>query len=517
MANKPINMSKIRHVLRLYTQGLSKLQIAFHAGVSRNTLKKYIKEFVKSKLTYEEINELSDKDLEELFVYRNELKPASDRLQTLFDLLPYIDKELKRKGVTRRLLWEEYKQKHPGGYGLTQFKQYYFNWKGRVNPTMRMEHKAGDKMFIDFAGDKLSFIDKTTGEIKWAEIFVAILGASQLTYVEAILTQQKEDLIGATENAIHYFKGVPLAIVPDNLKSAVTKSSKYEPTLNDTFADFGLHYGTTILAARSYKPRDKALVENAVNIIYTRVYARFRNTQYFSLEELNADIWIALEEHNATPLTGRNYSRKQQFDEVEKNTLQELPVLRYQLKKQQYVTVMKNGHVSLAEDKHYYSVPYRFIGKKIKIMYSGHTVEMFFNYERIALHKRLKSPYNYTTDKNHLASTHRFVSDWSPEKFTSWADGIHEDVKLYILKILDRKQHPEQGYKSCVGILSFAKKFGNERLIKACQRALGYGVYNYKTIQAILEKGMDALSNDELDEQLTMPTHENIRGENYYQ
>jgi len=516
MANKPINMSKIRQVLRLYTQGRSKLQIAFHTGVSRNTLKKYIKEFLKSKLSYEEINELSDKDLEDLFVFKNELKPLSKRLQTLHDLFPYIDKELKRRGVTRRLLWQEYKKNHPDGFAISQFKQYFATWKDQVNPTMRMEHKAGDKMYIDFAGDKLSFVDKTTGEIKWVEIFVAVLGASQLTYVEAVLSQKKEDLIGATENALHYFEGVPQAIVPDNLKSAVTKSNKYEPTLNETFEDFANHYGTTILAARAYSPRDKALVEKAVNIIYTRVYARLRNTQYFSLEDLNADIWIALEEHNLVQLTGRNYSRRQQFNEIEKNALQPLPVLRYELKKQQYVTVMKNGHVSLAEDRHYYSVPYRFIGRKIKIMYSIHSVEMFYNYERIALHKRLKSPHNYTTDKEHMASSHQFVADWSPEKFTSWADAIHEDVKLYILKILGRKQHPEQGYKSCVGILSFAKKYGNDRLIKACQRALGYGIYNYKTIQTILEKGMDAVTSEEESEQLIMPMHDNIRGQNYY-
>jgi transposase len=381
---------------------------------------------------------------------------------------------------------------------------------------MRMEHKAGDKLYVDFAGQKLTIVDKQTGEIQEVEIFVAILGASQLTYVEAVMSQQKEDFIGACESALHFYGGVPLAIVPDNLKSAVTKSSKYEPTLNESFADFAQHYGTIILPARAYKPRDKALVENAVRIVYTRIYAKLRNNVYFTLEEINLAILSALEEHNKAHLRGRNYSRIQQFEEIERSTLLPLPALRYELKKHLFATVMKNGHVALSADKHYYSVPYRFIGKKVKVMFSRTMVEIYYSYERIAEHKRIKSPYNYTTDQEHLASAHRFVSEWTPEYFLSWADKIHEDVKLYVLKILDRKQHPEQAYKSCVGILSFSKKVGNERLIKACQRALGYGLYNYKTIQQILEMGLDKFDEPE-NEQLEMPLHDNIRGKEYYQ
>ena len=509
-------MIKIRQILRLQSQGLSKLQIAAQTGIARNTLKKYIKEFTSSGLSFEEINELSDKELEDLFV-KPEDRPLNERLQTLFSLFPAIEKELKRKGVTRELLWKEYKTNHPDGVGLSQFKHYFSQWKAQVNPTMHMEHKAGDKLYVDFAGDKLEIINEQTGEIKPVEVFVAILGASQLTYVEAVMTQQKEDFIFACENALHYCSGVPRAIVPDNLKSAVSKSSKYEPTLNETFADFAEHYGTTILPARAYRPRDKALVENAVRIIYTRIYVKVKRQQYFTLQDLNAAILTALEEHNNAPLRGRNYSRRQQFDEVERNTLMPLPELRYELKKHQYATVAKNGHVGLSADKHYYSVPYRFIGKKVKLLYSRSSVEIFYNYERIALHERTKSAYRYTTQKDHMASTHRFVSEWTPERFTSWAAGIHEDVRLYVLKVLDRKQHPEQAYKSCMGILGFAKKVGNDRLIKACQRALGYGAYNYKTIQKILERELDLRDAPDETDQLQMPFHDNIRGENYYQ
>lgn len=304
------------------------------------------------------------------------------------------------------------------------------------------------------------------------------------------------------------------------------------PRLNESFADFADHYGTTILPARAYRPRDKALpgcraVEGAVKIVYSRIYAPLRKQVYSSLSELNAAIHLALEAHNDQLLRGRNYSRRLQFEEIERSALAPLPVLRYEFKKQLQATVMKNGHVCLGIDKHYrratpYSVPYRFIGKKVKLLYSNSVVEAYYHYERIALHKRVKSPYNYSTDKEHLASTHRFVTDWTPDRFLEWASSIHEDVRLYILKILDRKQHPEQAYRSCIGILSFAKKAGEQRLISACQRALSYGIYNYKTIhraagRTILEKNMDQYEDSLFADELPMPNHDNIRGEDYYQ
>jgi transposase len=516
MANTIISMSKIRQIIRLYTQGSSKLSIAAKTDVSRNTAKKYIQTFIASGFTFDEINELSDKELEDLFGKSNE-RPADERLQALRLCFPFIDKELKRKGVTRLMLWQAYVKENTNGFHYTQFCFYYNQWKAQVNPVMHVEHKAGDKMFVDFAGEKLCIVDKETGEIKEVEVFIAILGASQLTYVEAVMTQQKEDFIAACENAIHFYGGVPAAIVTDNLKSAVSKSSRYEPTLNETFEDFADHYSTTVLPTRAYRPRDKALVEGAVKIMYTRIYSLVRTNTHHTIEAINHAIKDALHQHNNHPLKGRHYSRQQQFDEVEKQALQSLPVLRDELKKQLYATVMKNGHICLGIDKHYYSVPYRYIGKKVKVLYSRSNVEVFYHYERIALHKRIKSPYTYTTDKEHLASTHRFVTEWTPERFIEWAESINDDVKLYILKILDRKQHPEQAYKSCMGILSFGRKAGNDRLIAACKRALGYGIYNYKTIQTILEKGMDFYDEENTEDNMLMPTHDNIRGQQYYQ
>jgi transposase len=413
------------------------------------------------------------------------------------------------------ILWERYKEQYPDGVGRSQFNHYFHEWKSESKGTMRIEHKAGDKMYVDYAGDKLQIVDKQSGEVKMVEVFVAILGASQLTYIEASQSQQKEDFIASCEHALHFYGGVPLAIVPDNLKSAVSKSNKYEPVINETLSDFASHYGTTILPARVYKPRDKALVENAVRLMYQRVYTKLHKQVFYCLEDLNTAIWLAMENHNQALLSNKSYSRRQQFDEIEKQALLPLPALCYELKKQCYATVMKNGHVCLGGDKHYYSVPYKHIGKKVTLRYSSTLVEVYYQYDQIALHKRTKSAYQYTSEKEHMASTHRFVSEWSPEKFIQWSQNIPPDVHDYIVHILNNKQHPEQNYKSCLGILSFAKKVGNERLIKACKRALSYEIFNFKMIQKILERGLDAQEEESPETQ--MPSHDNIRGEQYYQ
>ena len=318
-------MSKIRQILRLYTQGKSKLFISTHTGMSRNTVKKYITLFVDSKLSFDEIDKLTNKDLDDLFGYTSRLEP-SKRYNQLIACFPAINKELKRKGVTREIVWQEYNKTHKDAYRFTQFCKHYSSWKKQVNPVMHIEHKAGDKMFVDFAGEKLQIVDIESGEVKFLEVFVGILGASQLTYVEATESQKKEDFITACENAMNYFGGVPLAIVPDNLKSAVTKSDKYEPTLNETFADFAEHYNTTIIPARAYRPKDKSLVEGMVKIIYTRIYAVIRKEIFFSLPQLNEAIMIALENLNNSLLKGRDYSRRQQFEEVEKDKLSEVVI-----------------------------------------------------------------------------------------------------------------------------------------------------------------------------------------------
>lgn len=517
MANKPITMNKIRQIIKLHTHAKGKTFISEQTGISRNTVKKYVRIFKKLKTTYEAINQLSDQELLKIFSPAPVVKENYERYQELMQYMPHVDKMLRQKGNTRFKIWKEYKTKYPDGYLYTSFCIRYSDWTRKVNPAMHIVHKAGDKMFVDFAGEKLQIVDPLTGEIQDVEVFVAVLGCSQLTYAEACMSQKKEDFITACENAIHYFGGVPQAIVPDNLKSAVTKSNRYEPTLNEAFEDFSNHYQFTILPARAYRPKDKAVVEGTVKILYNRIYSNLPKAPHDSFDALNATMRHYLEEHNSILMKGRSYSRRQQFDEIERKMLQSLPIHRYEFKRQSVVTVMKNGHICLGEDKHYYSVPHKYTGKKVKIIYSRAVVEIYCQYERIALHKRLNSPYNYTTVEDHLASKHKFMSEWSAEKFIGWAESIHPDVKLFIERILDKKQHPEQAYKSCIGVLSFVKKVGKERLINACKRALDYGYYNYKIIQSILEKGLDLYPDHDPEIlQTEMPLHENIRGEEYY-
>jgi transposase len=514
MANKTIAMSKLRRLIQLHSQGKSKLFISKYLDLSRNTVDKYLLQYKLLGLPLEEVDKLADTDLDKLFfAQKNEGLPP--RLKVLYSFFPYMEKELKKTGVTRQLMWEEYISKHCDGVKRSQFNEHYNRWCKKVNPVMHISHKAGDKMYVDYAGKTLQIVDKESGEALQAQFFVAILGASQYTYAEASLSQGKEDFILSVENALHFFGGVPAAIVPDNLKSAVTKSNKYEPTLNETFLDFSEHYGTTILPARAYKPRDKSLVEGAVKILYTRVYSSLRDKTFFSLKEINAAIREALEAHNSIKLSGRAYSRQALFNEVEKQALLPLPLKRYELKQQSFATVMLNGHVYLGQDKHYYSVPYQFIRKKVKLLYSAGQVEVYYKYNRIAIHPRAAKPYSYTTITDHLASTHKFITEWTPQRFINWSESIGKDVKELIIRILDKKQHPEQAYKSCMGVLSLVKKVGEERLINACKRAMEYNMYNYKAVQNILERGLDQIDNENLLGQ-SLPEHDNIRGKNYY-
>ena len=515
MANKPIAMSKLRQVLKLYCQGQFKLQISTLTGLSRNTVKKYIHLFHGLRTTWEEINLLSDKELDVLFC--NEPEPLVDtRLVVLHEFLKLQEPRLKQRGMTLFRLWEAYHVEYPDGFKITSFYRHYNLWNRRVHPSMHMDHKAGDKVFVDFTGEKLNVVDPTSGELKAMEVFVAILGASQLTYVEATESQRVEDFIGSCENGIHYFGGAPNAIVPDNLKSAVIKSNRYEPKLNENFEAFADYYGMTVLPARAYKPKDKALVEGAVKIAYQRIFAALPKEPATSLGELNERIRALLDLHNNTAFKGRSYSRRQQFEEMEKAMLQPLPQKRFELRSSSSATVMKNGHVCLGADKHYYSVPFGYISKKVRVLYSKSVVEVFYKYELIASHERVRSAHNYTTDPSHMATQHQVLSEWNPDYFLMQARSIGKEVEYFIAQVLQKKPHPEQAYKSCQGILSFAKRVGHQRLIKACLRAHAYGLYHYRAIDDILQRGLDQFDLEE-DQQRAMPTHGNIRGKDYYQ
>jgi transposase len=312
---------------------------------------------------------------------------------------------------------------------------------------MHIEHKAGDKMFVDYAGDKLAIVDRKTGKERSVEVFVAILGASQLTYAEASFSQKSEDWIRSNERAFIYCGGVTQAIVPDNLKSGVTQSNRYEPGINLMFDDFAGHYQTVILPARVRRPQDKALVENAVNLVYQRIYAPLRNRIFYSLKELNEAIWDILEQHNNTPFQRLKTSRRELFDNIEKQVLKPLPKERYAIKQCKELTVQFNYHVELREDRHYYSVPWQLKGKRVRVVYDDRNVAIYCDNVRIIQYKRDRSPNGYTTLHIHMPPHHRFYAQWSPERFIRWAQSIGDDVAEMIQVVLKSREHPEQAFK----------------------------------------------------------------------
>jgi transposase len=518
MSNKTIEMFTIRQILRLYASGKGTKFISQSTGVARNTVKKYLYRYVLSEKTIDQIEAMSDAEMSRLFLIKEPIVAINKRLSELEPLLPSLAAMLKKRGVTKGMVYESYLLQYPDGYKSSAFLERLNRFMQVGKPSMKMTHKAGDKLFVDFTGQKLHLVDEVTGEISELEVFVAILGCSQLTFVMAVHSQCKEDFILGCERALHFFGGVPQAIVPDNLKSAVTKASKYEAQLNDTFAAFAEHYHTFGFPTRTYKPKDKALVEGAVKIIYTTIFSKIDQNVYHKLDQINKDILIHLEVHNDARLTGEDYSRMQQFIELEKQTLQPLNPYLFEPMTTQLSTVNKYGHVLLSVDKRYYSVPYKLIGKRLKIKYTTTKIEVYNENEVVAVHDRfLGKGTKYITIHDHLATQHKYLAEWNPQKFMATASSIGEVVAHYIAKILAREMYPEQSYKSCSGVLSFAKRVGNARLINACKRADSFGIYNYGIIDQILRSKADAIPFEDEISNPDMPSHENIRGQNYYE
>jgi transposase len=515
MARKRISMNKIREIIRFKeTTDMSERKIARALKISRPVVAQYIKDFNASGRTYEEIKSMPDSRFLALFEKQRNKRCA--KYEKLSKLFPYFVTELKKTGVTLMTLWNEYQKQHPNGYSYSQFCYHFQVWRNASRVTMHIEHKVGDKMFVDYAGDKLAIMDRKTGKEQPVEVFVAILGASQLTYAEASFSQKSEDWIRSNERAFIYFGGVSQAIVPDNLKSGVTQCNRYEPGINFMFDDFAGHYQTVILPARVRRPQDKALVENAVNLVYQRIYAPLRNRTFYSLEELNEAIWDLLRQHNNTPFQRLKISRRELFDKIEKPVLKPLPKERYAIKQCRELTVQFNYHVELREDRHYYSVPWQLKGKRVRVTYDDRDVAIYYDNIRMVQYKRDRSPNGYTTLHTHMPPHHRFYARWSPERFLRWAQSIGDDVAEMIQVVLKSRKHPEQAFKTCMGILNLVKEHGPDRLNKACARALGFGFHSYKRIKNILDRGLEEEPLTESRE-LPVSSHENIRGSQYYQ
>ena len=509
-------MNKIREILRLHEKSyLSNRKIALALKVSRPVVSQYISDLNASGLRYDDIKDMSDDTLLEI-LNRNK-RSGNEDYKDLISRFKNYAVELKRVGVTKETLWQEYKDENPGGYSYSRFCYHFQVWQNSLEVAMHMEYKAGDKVFVDFTGTKLIITERSTGKEREVEVFVGILGASQLTYVEATMSQKKEDWIKANRNMLHYFGGAPQAIVPDCLKSAVTIGDKYEPDINPEYFHFARHYDITILPARPNHPQDKAHVENAVKIVYSWIFAPLRDMTFYSLEELNEAIREKLEEYNSKPMQRLKISRRELFNEIEKSELKILPAEPYELWKFKRLKVQFNYHIYFSEDTHYYSVPYRYVKKSVDVMYTDSAVDIYYNNTRIAFHIRDRSLNKYTTLKEHMPPQHRWIADWTPERFIKWADSMGDNTKTLIEHILYQKQHPEQGFKTCLGILSLSKKYGRNRLNMACGKALQFNRYTYKAVNNILKNGMEAAQNDEHEFLFrSLPVHENIRGNQYY-
>lgn len=522
MAGKIIDMSQIKQLLLLHQQGKGKKAIARILGMSKNTVKSYLHKLdgllsdQDGSITIKELLQLDNPLLEAKFYGGNPAyKDEEERYEQLQQQMPRMLKELEQKGVTRHLLWQEYKEQQPQGYGYSQFCFHLQQQKKASKPSMSLEHKPGDKLFIDFAGQKLHYVDRDTGEQITCQTFVACLPYSDYGFVMVVPSQTIPDFLYALERCLHALGGVPAAIVPDNLKSAVVRSNRYEPEISKAMADFATYYGTTVIPARVKRPQDKASVENHVKIIYSRVYAKLRNKVFFSLKSLNEEITTLVRSHNQTRMQQKPYCREERFLAEEKNHLQPLPAALFELKYYRRLKVAKNNHIYLCQDKHYYSVPYRFIGKKVKVIYTRTMVFIFFNREQIAVHIRNYKQAGYSTDKEHLCSHHQHYLDRSPDYYLGL--GRKQSLELYRLMealFTQSDKHPEQLYRTCDGLLSLGRKFDKTAFTEACRIALDNGFYSYGFVKNFLSNHMNGPKEKKIIPSL--PTHKNIRGKQYY-
>jgi len=509
-------MKTIRELLRLkFEANLTQRQIAKILDMGLGTVSLHLRRIKDVGLSWPLPEDMDDKQLEaKLFPS----SPAPTRLGFVEPDYANIHEELKKKGVTKQLLWEEYKQSYSdNGYQYSQYCQRYRDWIGTLKRSMRQIHKAGEKLFIDYCGPTMPIINGNTGEIRQVQVFVAVWGASNYTYAEATYTQKKPDWIQSHVNAFKFFGGVPEILVPDQLKSAVTKSCRYEPIINATYQHMASHYKTVVIPARPYKPKDKAKAENAVLIVERWIMARLRHVQFFGLAELNQHIRFLLDDLNQRPFKKLPGCRASQFEQLDKPAIRALPRMPYQFTEFKMARVNIDYHVEY--EKRYYSVPHHLVKHEVEVQASRDSLAIFFAGKEIARHPRNSQQGNFTTNTSHMPQAHRKQSEWSPGRLLNWAQDIGPSVVKITQALLDRKAHPEQAYRSCLGLLSLSKKYDAQRLNAACQRALTIHSPSIRSIQSILKNGLDQQPLNEPEksaEDTPSETHENIRGPEYY-
>jgi transposase len=506
-------MRKIREILRQTKDlGLSYREVARSLGVSVGVVGATVRRFDRSMLFWPAADALNDELLEARLYGPKEpqapKRPVPD--------CTAIHLERRRPGVTLELLHLEYLERHPDGYRYTQFCEFYRRWLAKHRLSMRQIHRAGEKMFADYAGKKPHIVDPETGEIRPVELFVAVLGASNYTYAEATETQKSRDWIASHVRAFEFFDGVAAAVVPDQLRSGVSAPCRYEPAIQRTYQELARHYGTVILPARPASPRDKAKGEVGVQVVERWILARLRNQTFFSVDELNERIWELLEELNNRPMRLYGASRRVLFDRIDRPALKALPAARFVYAEWKLATVNIDYHVAV--DNHFYSVPFRYAREQVDVRLSATSVEIFRHNERLVCHARSFRRGGHTTLPAHMPAAHRKHLQWSPSRFIRWASTIGEQTARLIEAILAERPHPEMGYRSCLGILRLARRYGSDRLEAACRRAVAIRARSYRSVASILRNGLDRVplqENNPTDPHQPI-SHDNIRGSDYY-
>lgn len=509
-------MIKLKEILRLkYEAGLSLRQIALCLSLSTGVISKYLQRAEAAGLGWPLPDDMTDTQLQGRLQPGRKYQASPEMAEPDFIA---IEQELKQKGMTRQLLWEEYVQAHPDNhYSYSRFTVLFKRWRHHQQLSMRQHHRVGEKLFVDYCGPTLPVVNPDTGEIRQAQVFVAVLGASSYTYAEATWSQSLPDWVGSHVRAFEFYGGLPERVVPDNLKSAVSKPCRYDPDINPTYQQMAKHYGVAVVPARPYKPKDKAKAEVGVQLVERWIMMRLRKQTFFTLAALNQAILLLLDALNRRPFKKRPGSRLSQFQQLDQPALKPLPTSPYEYRHVKKARVHLDYHVEY--ERHYYSVPYQLVKEEVMV-HAGDTMLVIFHQGRqVAAHPRAHQAGGHTTDVQHMAKAHRKHQDWSPQRFLNWARDIGQHTHTVIAYQLESRRHPEHGYRACLGLLNLSKKYGKARLEAACHRATHIGGMHYKNIASILSNSMDKVPFDPAttDPQTTLPLmHDNVRGSDYY-
>ena len=512
MPRERLSMRKIKEVMRLrFEHKLSHRAIAKSCVIGIATVRRYLSRAKAAGLSWPLSEDMDEGKLEGLLY---PLTPPSGTVERGQPDWSEVHRELRKKGVTLQLLWQEYRELYPGGYGYSRYCELYRAFAKTLDVTMRFEHKAGETLYVDYAGQTMEVVDPQTGEVSEVQIFVASQGASNYTFAEATWSQKLEDWIGSHTRAVDFFGGVNALVVPDNTKAAVTSPHRYEPDVNRTYTDWAQHYGCAVLPARSLKPRDKAKVEAAVRGVEHWLLAPLRNRTFFSLGELNQALRGQLKAYNSRPFQKMDGSRRSMFEALDRPALKALPCQRYELARWKQAKVNIDYHVAV--DKHCYSVPYALVHKQVEVRSTQSTVELFFKGKRVASHRRSAHGGRFTTDKEHMPKNHREYAEWTPDRMMRWASKTGEHTERLVEKILQSRPHPQQGFRACLGILRLQKPYSADRLEAACKRALAINSLSYKSIESILKHGLDKKPLPQKQPELPAIEHDHVRGPEYF-